>query len=56
MGPVDRHDSPGLDPMDRIHSLGGASVPFQYDLHVLIFSDDAVGLSTSSITSYEIDE
>ena len=35
-----------LDPMDRIHELGGASVPFQYDLHALIFSDDAVGLET----------
>jgi hypothetical protein len=35
-----------LDPMDRIHELGDASVPFRYDLHALIFSDDAVGLET----------
>lgn len=33
-----------LDPMDRVHELGNASVPFRYDVHALIFSDDAVGL------------
>jgi hypothetical protein len=35
-----------LDPMDRVRELGDASVPFRYDLHALIFSDDAVGLET----------
>ena len=35
-----------LDPMERIHELGDASVPFRYDLHALIFSDDAVSLET----------
>lgn len=33
-----------LDPEDRIRELGDASVPFQFDKHTLIFSDDAVGL------------
>jgi hypothetical protein len=35
-----------LDPMERIRELGDASVPFRYDVHALIFSDDAVGLET----------
>ncbi|RNB64205.1 GIY-YIG nuclease family protein [Brevibacillus centrosporus] len=33
-----------LDPMDRIDELGDASVPFKFDVHAMIFSDDAVGL------------
>jgi hypothetical protein len=36
-----------LDPMDRVKELGDASVPFHYDVHALIFSDDAVALETS---------
>jgi hypothetical protein len=35
-----------LDPMDRVRELGDASVPFQFDVHALFFSDDAVGLET----------
>jgi hypothetical protein len=35
-----------LDPNDRIRELGDASVPFHYDVHALVFSDDAVGLET----------
>lgn len=35
-----------LDPMDRLHELGDASVPFRYDVHAIVFSDDAVGLET----------
>ena len=31
-----------LDPMDRIRELGDASVPFHYDVHAMVFSDDAV--------------
>ncbi len=30
-----------LEPMDRIKELSDASVPFQFDVHALIFSDDA---------------
>jgi hypothetical protein len=36
-----------LEPMDRVRELGDASVPFHYDLHAMVFSDDAVGLETS---------
>ncbi|WP_251547919.1 DUF4041 domain-containing protein [Limosilactobacillus caecicola] len=36
-----------LDPMDRIHELGSASVPFPFDVHALIFSDDAFKLEAS---------
>ncbi|HAX20317.1 MAG TPA: DUF4041 domain-containing protein [Hydrogenophaga sp.] len=30
-----------LDPQDRINELGDASVPFPFDVHALIYSDDA---------------
>ena len=30
-----------LDPNDRIVELSGASVPFKFDIHAMIFSDDA---------------
>jgi hypothetical protein len=33
-----------LDPEDRVRELGDASVPFRFDTHALVFSDDAVGL------------
>lgn len=33
-----------LDPMDRVRELGDASVPFNFDVHAMIFSQDAVGL------------
>lgn len=33
-----------MEPMERINELGNASVPFPFDVHGLIFSDDAVGL------------
>ncbi|MFI0406821.1 DUF4041 domain-containing protein [Actinomadura sp. 3N508] len=33
-----------LDPMDRVRELGDASVPFKFDVHALIFSEDTVGL------------
>ena len=35
-----------LDPMDRINELGSASVPFKFDVHALIFTDDAYKLET----------
>lgn len=31
-----------LEPMDRVHELGDASVPFRFDVHALFYSDDAV--------------
>lgn len=33
-----------LDPVDRINELSGASVPFAFDVHSFIFSDNAVEL------------
>ncbi|MBS2536966.1 DUF4041 domain-containing protein [Catenulispora sp. NF23] len=36
-----------LDPMDRVRELGDASVPFRFDVHALVFSDDAVSLETA---------
>ena len=33
-----------LDPLDRVKELGDASVPFGYDIHALVFSNDAVQL------------
>jgi hypothetical protein len=35
-----------LDPMDRIRELSDASVPFNYDVHALFFSNDAVGIES----------
>lgn len=35
-----------LEPMDRIDELGDASVPFEFDVHALIFSDNAPELET----------
>lgn len=35
-----------LDPMDRIRELSDASVPFNFDIHALFFSKDAVGIET----------
>ncbi|CAI3537701.1 DUF4041 domain-containing protein [Clostridium neonatale] len=33
-----------LEPMDRIKELSSASVPFEFDVHAMIFSDDAPDL------------
>lgn len=30
-----------LNPLDRVNELGSASVPFRFDVHAMIFSDDA---------------
>ncbi|GIC70577.1 DUF4041 domain-containing protein [Fructobacillus tropaeoli] len=35
-----------LTPMDRIDELGSASVPFKFDVHALIFSEDAFQLES----------
>ena len=35
-----------LEPMDRVRELGDASVPFPFDVHSFIFSEDAVGLES----------
>lgn len=33
-----------LEPLDRIRELSSASVPFSFDVHAMIFSEDAVSL------------
>ena len=33
-----------LDPQERVNELGSASVPFKFDVHSFIFSNDAVSL------------
>lgn len=33
-----------LEPTDRIRELGDASVPFEFDIHSMIYSEDAPGL------------
>lgn len=35
-----------LNPQDRVNELGDASVPFKFDVHSFIFSEDAVGLES----------
>lgn len=36
-----------LDPMERVYELGDASVPFVFDVHAMIFSDDAPQLEAA---------
>ena len=36
-----------LEPQERIDELGSASVPFPFDVHSFIFSNDAVGLENN---------
>jgi len=36
-----------LDPMDRVDELGDASVPFDFDVHAMIFSEDAPSLEST---------
>jgi hypothetical protein len=33
-----------LEPLERVRELGDASVPFRFDVHVVHFSEDAVGI------------
>jgi hypothetical protein len=36
-----------LEPEDRVQELGGASVPFGFDIHAMIFSEDAPALENA---------
>lgn len=42
-----------LDPQDRIDELGSASVPFNFDVHAMIFSDDAPALEAALHRAFE---
>lgn len=35
-----------LDPEDRVNELGDASVPFRFDIHAMLFSEDAPSLES----------
>ena len=41
-----------LEPLDRIHELGDASVPFRFDVHAIYFSEDAVTLEAELHTHF----
>lgn len=42
-----------LDPQDRVDELGDASVPFNFDVHAMIFSDDAPTLEAALHKAFE---
>ena len=42
-----------LEPEDRIKELSGAAVPFKYDVHALIFSENAPSLENALHTALE---
>lgn len=42
-----------LDPQDRVDELGDASVPFNFDVHAMIFSDDAPALENALHKAFE---
>jgi len=42
-----------LDPMERVYELGDASVPFNFDVHAMIFSDDAPKLESALHKAFE---
>ena len=41
-----------LEPDDRIQELSGAAVPFSFDIHAMIFSQDAPALETAFHTKF----
>ena len=48
-----------LDPMDRVKELGSASVPFNFDVHAIIFSDDAPNLENQlhkRLSEYQVNK
>lgn len=42
-----------LEPMDRINELSSASVPFKFDVHALIFTEDAPALENALHHAFE---
>ena len=41
-----------LEPLDRVKELGDASVPFEFDVHAMIFSEDAPKLENILHTTF----
>lgn len=42
-----------LEPMERVDELGDASVPFNFDVHAMIFSEDAPALENALHKAFE---
>lgn len=42
-----------LDPTERVNELGDASVPFKFDVHAMIFSEDAPALENALHHAFE---
>lgn len=42
-----------LNPKDRVDELGDASVPFKFDIHAMIFTEDAPALESSLHRAFE---
>lgn len=42
-----------LEPQERVDELGDASVPFNFDVHAMIFTDDAPGLESALHKAFE---
>jgi hypothetical protein len=42
-----------LDPQDRVDELGDASVPFPFDVHAMVFTQDAPGLENALHRAFE---
>lgn len=42
-----------IDPMERVTELGDASVPFPFDVHAMIYSEDAPSLETALHKAFE---
>ena len=42
-----------LNPQERVDELGDASVPFNFDIHAMIFTEDAPGLETALHNAFE---
>lgn len=42
-----------LDPQERVDELGDASVPFNFDVHAMIFTEDAPGLENALHHAFE---
>ncbi|NUM43021.1 MAG: DUF4041 domain-containing protein [Leptospiraceae bacterium] len=42
-----------FDPTERVDELGDASVPFRFDIHAMIFSDDAPALENALHKAFE---
>lgn len=42
-----------LDPQERVDELGDASVPFKFDVHAMIFTEDAPALENALHKAFE---